>query len=357
MGYKKSAFASFSAMDVERRTKKAKFFHDIDVIIDWNKVEKLINKHYSRGKNAVGQDAYSGLLLFKMLLVGIWYGIGDERTEEMANDSLSVMKFCGLRLEDKVPDHSVLSRFRTELTKAGAMDEILIHINRQLQTRGIMVKGGKAKVDATITDSPRKPKGKKSFEVAQDRQEDNREQQDKQSEKDYCKAVEKSQPGVDSQARWVKKAGRLRYGYKEHLAVDEDGLVKAVYTTTANEHDSKGLEPLLAKVHQDCDSIYADKGYKTSANDQLLKEYELKNRIQDKAYRNRPLTSWQKKRNKLISKERYKVERTIGSKKKWFNAGVCRYVGMAKAHTQHVLESIAHNLKRSPQLVWAKSIK
>ncbi|MCX8519875.1 MAG: transposase, partial [Methylophilaceae bacterium] len=63
--------------------------------------------------------AYSGLLLFKMLLVGIWYGgLSDERVEAMANEKLSVMRFLGFSLEDDVPDHSVLSRFRTRLTEA-----------------------------------------------------------------------------------------------------------------------------------------------------------------------------------------------------------------------------------------------
>jgi hypothetical protein len=38
----------------------------------------------------------------------------------MANVNLHVLCFLGLSLEDNVPDHSVLSRFRTRLTKAEA---------------------------------------------------------------------------------------------------------------------------------------------------------------------------------------------------------------------------------------------
>lgn len=356
MGIKKSSGPSFSAIDVERRTRKSKFFKDIDQIINWKDVDKLISTYYSKGKNAVGQDAYSGLLLFKMLLVGIWYDLSDERTEEMVNDSLSTMRFCGLRLEDNVPDHSVLSRFRSELTKSSAMDIVLNHINGQLQSKGIMVKGGKAKVDATITDSPRKPKGRKTYEIAEDRKEDQRKQSDRDNEEKQVKVIAVQQPGVDSQGRWVKKGGKLHFGYKAHLGVDTDGLVKGVYTTTANEHDSKGLQPLLERIANQCESIYADKGYKSKANDELIAKHKLKNRVQDKAYRNKPLSARQKLRNKLISKHRYKVERTIGGIKKWFTGGVCRYVGIEKTHTQHVLQAIAYNLKRSPQLVWNKSV-
>ena len=61
----------------------------------------------------------AGLLLFKMLLTGIWHGgLSDESVEDMANANLHVMRFLGLSLEDDVPDHSVLSRFRTRLTQA-----------------------------------------------------------------------------------------------------------------------------------------------------------------------------------------------------------------------------------------------
>ena len=47
-------------------------------------------------------------------------GLSDEAVEDMANSNLHVMRFLGLNLEDDVPDHSVLSRFRTRLTAAGA---------------------------------------------------------------------------------------------------------------------------------------------------------------------------------------------------------------------------------------------
>ena len=39
-----------------------------------------------------------------MELVSVWYNLSDVQTEEMVNDSLSSMRFCGLKLEDTVPD-------------------------------------------------------------------------------------------------------------------------------------------------------------------------------------------------------------------------------------------------------------
>ncbi len=117
---------SFSDYDVTRRTRKGNFLKQIDQLIDWSAIERAIAVHYALVSDAAGHPAYSGLLLFKMLLVGIWHGgLSDESVEDMANSNLYVMRFLGLSLEDDVPDHSVLSRFRTRLTAASAWDGLL----------------------------------------------------------------------------------------------------------------------------------------------------------------------------------------------------------------------------------------
>ncbi|MFB9120042.1 transposase [Bergeyella porcorum] len=54
--------------------------------------------------------------------------------------------------------------------------------------------------------------------------------------------------------------------------------------------------------------------------------------------------------HRLISKTCWVVERTFGSQKRWFGVGCTRLKGLAKVHTQHILEAIAYNLKRSPKM-------
>lgn len=350
---------SFSSPYVERRTRRNRFFKQIDTLVDWSAFEKELLKISKRGAtNAVGNASYSPLILFKMMLLQTWYGLSDPGVEDMVNENLSAMQFCGLQLEDAVPDHSTLSRFRKELTEKKAMDRLLRKLNNQLEKQDLIVRSGVA-VDASITDSPLRPKGKTTYEVATDRSEDDRSQADKHGEQEQQRVQKIERPGTDSEGRWVKKAGKLRYGYKRHDAVDENGMIVGTHTTTANEHDSKGLGPLLKKVkktHQK-KGVFADKGYKVPANDELLKDRIIKNRIMHKAYRNRLLTQAQKRFNKLISSCRWVVERTFGSIRRWFLAGTARYKGIAKMHTQHVMESIAHNLKRSPGILVSNCIK
>ena len=76
-----------------------------------------------------------------------------------------------------------------------------------------------------------------------------------------------------------------------------------------------------------------------------------------KAARTRALTTIEKKFNKLVSKTRYKVERTFGGMVRWFGAGKARYVGLAKMHTQHLIESIAYNLYRTPGIAMRTQLK
>ena len=42
-----------------------------------------------------------------------WYNLSDMGVEGMVNNTLSANAFCSLRVEDMVPDHSTLSRFRS----------------------------------------------------------------------------------------------------------------------------------------------------------------------------------------------------------------------------------------------------
>jgi len=354
---------SFVSVYVEKRTRKNTFFKHVNLLIDWREIEKEINKVYKRGHSVSGRPAYSGLLLFKMLLIGIWYDLSDERVEESVNDTLSMMRFCDLSIEDSVPDHSVLSRFRTELTEKKAFDRLLKKINRQLAAHNVIIGNGCGIVDATITDTPRCPKGKAEYELAEDRKENQRGVQECEKEEVQMKLVKKQHPGVDNEARYLKKGKKLHFGYKKHILTDENGMQLSVHTTTANEHDSKGLKPCLENQDEELaiTECLTDKGYQVPDNVELLKlpikSKKVKNRIQHKAYKNRPLTEWQKKYNRLISKKRWIVERTLGGMKRWFNCGLARYVGLAKTHTQHLLEAIAYNLYRAPGIIVSNSQK
>ena len=273
--------------------------------------------------------------------------MSDRALEERVNDSISFNRFCGLSLADPVPDHSIISRFRTMMTAEGGWDALLAEVNRQLEDHHLLVKTG-VLVDASITESPRKPGGKPQFEVEENVEEQS-ETESKKEGKSQLKMV--ARPGTDVEAKWTQKGGKTYFGYKKYYATDLNGLVLAVETTPAKVHDSRLYEPLVDRVNPAPGTpCYADKGYFGKDRTDYLAGKKLKNGIQGKAFRNRPLKPRDIERNKLISKLRYAVERTFGDQTRWFRAGTTRYVGWAATHTQHVLEAICYKLKRAPQL-------
>jgi IS5 family transposase len=235
--------------------------------------------------------------------------------------------------------------------------------NRQLVAHKVIIRNGAGMVDATLTDTPRCPKCKPSYDLSEDRKEDLRNAEECEKEEVQMKLEKKRQPGVDEEARYLKKGKELHFGYKKHVLTDERGMQLSVHTTTANEHDSKGLKPCLENQDEELavTACFTDKGYQVPDNVTLLesavKNRKVKNRIQHKAYKNSPLTPWQKKYNRLISKKRWVVERTFGGMRRWFGCGMARYVGLAKTHTQHLLEAIAYNLYRSPGIIMSNSQK
>ena len=333
---------SFSAPYVERRKTKKVFLKQVNQVINWDPIKRILARYYTKGQSSTGRKAYPPLVLFKMCLLQTWYGLSDYGVEEQVNDSLSAMRFCDLHLEDDVPDHSIVCRFRKALNQAGAWDMLLAAINEQLSTQGVLVKQG-AIIDASITPTPRKPKGTKVYELPQ------------QGE---ASLQASTQPGVDLEGSWVKKGGKLQYGYKRHYVCDQGaGLVLSVSTTTASAHESKHMAQVVKESHLPPGSpVLADKGYASASNEALLKGRGLKSRIQRKAYRNAPLSKWARRYNKLIGKDRYKIERVFGSISRWFGGLRARYVGLSKTHGQHVLEGMAYNLYRLPGITLATSL-
>jgi len=251
-----------SICDIRSRKIKRTFFTQMNILLDWQPIIKVLKKHYTKGKSATGKPSYSGLLLFKMSLLQTWYGLSDYEVEDRVNDSISFSYFCGLHIDQVAPDHSTLSRFRTMMAKAKAYEPLFKEINRQLEAHKIIVKTG-AIIDASVIDTPLKPKGKTNHKVTQDRKD----------EHEVTKAYADS---VDKDAAWLKKGGKYRFGYKKHHVTDNEGLVLGVLTTKASTNEVGNLEAVLntADLPEEI-PLKADKGYQSKKNAALLKKTKI----------------------------------------------------------------------------------
>ena len=75
------------------------------------------------------------------------------------------MRFCGLQLEEDVPDHiGLVRRFRKALSESGTWEVLLQQINTHLTRHRVLVKQG-TMVDASVIPTLRKPQGRKIYSI------------------------------------------------------------------------------------------------------------------------------------------------------------------------------------------------
>ena len=212
---------------VARRKHKDCFLDEIDRLIDWKPLEKLLRKKLQRVVNAVGNPAYPPLPMFKILLLQRWYNLSDVAAEESLYDRLSFVRFVGLSLDhDEVPDSSTICRFRQSLLEKNVLKRLLDKLNHQLERRGLLVREG-AIVDASVVSSSRRP-----FKVIDVLPEDREEDDAEASEVTVSYSD-------DADAAWLRKGNRAYYGYKIHAATDSrDGFLLGGHVTPANRSDT-----------------------------------------------------------------------------------------------------------------------
>ncbi len=283
-------------------------------LVDWAGVERRLSGLREEGP---GRPGYRPLLLFKALLLQAWYGLSDAELEFRLGDSLAFGRFVGLSLEDEVPDHTTLCRFRNRLVTERLLEQLFDELDRQLEAAGVVLKQG-TMLDATLIET---------------------------------QAAAKPPPGqlspVDPQARLTARKGKpgTTFGYKAHVGVDQgSGLVRAVITTPANVNDTVVADQLICGDEK---AVWADAAYHTHARQAALKARGVKPRLARRANKNHPELSPRLKRyNKLIARKRAAVETTFATWKRRMGLVAIRYVGLAKATAQIQMVAMAFNMRR-----------
>ena len=172
---------SFADGLVNQRAGRNSWMDEIDELIDWSAVVKLLDGIYGSDE---GRPSYPLLTYVKLLLLQQWYGLSDPGLEEAVDDRLSFRRFAGLPLDESVPDHSTIWRFRQALAAHGLAEALFEEINRQLDARGLIVRQGTL-IDATLLQASVKPPSVKEGTVSE----------------------------RDPEAGWTKKNGESHFGY------------------------------------------------------------------------------------------------------------------------------------------------
>jgi transposase, IS5 family len=335
----------------------------IENIVDWGEISSLLDKKLGKKRDDVaGKTPYSYLSMFKVLLIQQWHSLSDPKMEESLKTRIDFMWFTKFGLatsEFVVPDETTICRFRNRLIKHKILEKLLNTENKQLEYHNLKVKISQGAIlDATLIEAAVNSKAKPNV-IVEDRKEDDDNNnadgnkstiQDPVVETKVLKPNEQSDIEIDKDAKWLKKGKNNIFGYKSFVTTDStDGYIESIYVTPANVSEVRHLETALSKVEiaDGIKVLYADKGYASNDNVELLKSKNIGNGIMEKASRNHPLTKKQLHRNKRISKTRYIVERTNATTKVRFRFERTKYIGLAKVTGQTLLVALAHNLLKA----------
>ena len=289
----------------------------LDAVIDWDRVDALLaDVHSSRD----GRPAYPPLLTAKVMLLQQWHNASDPEMEDALYDRLSFRRFVGLGFEDATPDHSTISRFRTELGRRGLARELFADVHRQLDDLDLVLKHGTI-MDATLVDAQRSDP---PFGAPED--------------------------AGDADAGWTKRGRSKHYGYKVHIGMDQTScIVREAALTAANINESDVAEDL---VSGDEAAVYGDRAYYSRERSRRLRSRGVKDRIMKRASKHNPeLRPREKTRNLLISRLRAPVEKVFGTLKRSCRYERVRYEGLARNETEMLFKLMAYNLRRADVLL------
>lgn len=325
----------------ERLSKLGNPLEKLDSFIDWNIFESAINEAFKKPeliKSKGGRPAFGKLMLFKALIIQGLYNLSDEQLEYQIIDRTSFKKFLGLKKSDRVPDSRTYWHFREQLIKSDTILSLFDAFNARLDRLGIFANEGKM-VDATFVDVPKQRNSR----------EENKEVKEGKVPVEWQENTHKlAQKDID--AKWTKKNNISFYGYKNHIkAGTGTKLIRKYVVTDASVHDSQAMENLLDDTDKG-EELYADGAYTGKASEEIYDRKKVVNRINEKGYKNRPLTEEQKKSNREKSKVRARVEHIFGFMENSMNGSFIRTIGIERAKAKIGMMNIVYNICRCVQL-------
>jgi hypothetical protein len=195
------------------KTQSKQALEIIKLKIDWEKLLKPIEKIISKQKennSPAGRRTIDLLVIVKCFILQTIYNLSDPRLEEEIADRRSFQIFLDLNSLDSIPDETTICRYREMFARLELDKKLFYEFNKQLKSLNLIVGKGTI-VDATIK-----------------------------------QAQATSGSNRDKDADFTQKRGKTYYGYKGHIAIDEDSeVIKTVEFTKASLHDSNTFEKLV----------------------------------------------------------------------------------------------------------------
>lgn len=304
-------------------------------VIDWERFRRIVLRAFTKKrKSNAGRKSFDEILMFKILILQSLHGLSDEQTEVAVMDRFSWQSFLGLHVGCRFPDKNTIWDFRQALISADIFTQCFEELHIVIAEQGYRLESGKI-VDASLVPVP----------IQRNTPEENAQIKQGDIPDDWGNDQNKykiRQKDVD--ARWVKKGNQNYYGYKNHIKIDQKTkLIESCVATPANVHDSQVLFDLLT----DQDTIlYADSAYRGDEINQRLREMNIKDWSNRRAYRGTELTESEVKSNRTKSRIRSRVEHVFGNIVTSLGGKALRYIGFERNASMIIFKNFIYNARR-----------
>ena len=298
-------------------------------------------------KSFAGRPQIDVVLMFKIIFLQRYYGLGDHQIQYQIIDRTSFRQFLGIHTVAEILDEKTIWACKNKLAENGTFDLLFYKFRAFLDSKGLSFNEGKI-VDATFVEAPKQRNTKEeNKQIKEGNGKDlwNPEEGDTDREKAH-KKHKRSHKDID--ARWTKKRGENHYGYKNHVKADKKTkLIENYYTTDASVHDSNVIEPLIEERDKG-QKLYLDAGYE--AKEDIVARNGMIPVICEKGHRNHPLTDEQKQNNRTKSKTRYRIEHIFGFIEGPMNGSFIRNIGLVWANAVNAITNLVYNMFRCMQI-------
>lgn len=105
--------------------------------IGWKEIDRFIVGRWAPRSKYGPRETQEGLLLFKCVLLGRWYGLEDCELLEAIPSTLDYRLFLDIDEKDPVPDCEVLEAFRGQMAYAGLMGRLIKKAEDRLAQAGL----------------------------------------------------------------------------------------------------------------------------------------------------------------------------------------------------------------------------
>jgi IS5 family transposase len=293
------------------KTQSKQALEIIKTRINWNKLLEPIGETIAKEKqnnSPAGRSPFDLLVIVKCFILQTIYNLSDPRLEEEIADRRSFQIFLDINSNDSIPDETTICRYREMFARLGLDKTLFNEFNKQLKSLNLIVGKGTI-VDATIK-----------------------------------QAQAGSESTRDKDADFTKKRGKIYYGYKGHISIDEDSeVIKTVEFTKASIHDSSAFDQLVDYSER---AVFADKGYANKIRRKKLEAAGIFDGILAKGYRNKPLSKSEKRFNKLLSSVRNRVERPFAFMKRVLQYGRCSYYDIKRNRFEFIMGALVYNIRK-----------